>query len=355
MPPSIKTRLTALTGCKIPVMAAPMAGVSGGALAAAVARAGGLGFIAAGHANNAEALNSQVSQFKSAAPEGAQPLLGFIGFSSMKGGDLSKISDALDEHKPKICQFFAPSIVDGGSNVKLAQSKGALVFAQVGSVKEANEALDAGVDGIIAQGREAGGHGLRTELGSGTLPLAARVVELARSNAKDVVVLAAGGIVDGRGLAAALSLGCDGAVLGTRLWASQEAMGDASGVKREALVKAECDDVLRTKVFDILQDVGSANPWPQPFDSVGALKNDTTAQWHGNEGELKGQLQAEADSKVVSDFRDASKAIDLSKVCCYSGEGVGSITSLDSAEMIVAAVEAEAIEQIRRISSLIEE
>ena len=324
--PSIKTRLTALTGCKVPVVAAPMAGVSGGALAAAVTRAGGLGFIAAGHCNNAEGLATQVNLFLSAAPLGAAPMLGFIGYSSMKGGDLLKISAAIDEHKPKICQFFAPSIVNGGANVKLAQSKGALVFAQVGSVQEANEALDAGVDGVIAQGREAGGHGLHTELGSGTLPFAARVVELARSKAKDVVVLAAGGIVDGRGLAAALSLGCDGAVLGTRLWASQEAMGDASGVKREvsswlpgrtvfaslhaplssllniqALLKAECDDVLRTKVFDILQDVGSADPWPQPFNSVGALKNDTTAQWHGVEDELKGQLQAE-DPKVRVDM-----------------------------------------------------
>ena len=104
---------------------------------------------------------------------------------------------------------------------------------------------------------------------------------------KDIVVLAAGGIVDGRGLAAALSLGCDGAVLGTRLWASQEAMGDESGAKRDALVKADCDDVMRTKVFDILQDVGSSNPWPQPFDSVGALKNETTAKWHGEEEQVR--------------------------------------------------------------------
>ena len=86
------------------------------------------------------------------------------------------------------------------SNAQLAQSKGALVFAQVGSIKEATEALACGVDGVIAQGREAGGHGLRSELGSGTLPLAARIVELARGNeaTKEVVVLAAGGIVDGR-------------------------------------------------------------------------------------------------------------------------------------------------------------
>ena len=83
---------------------------------------------------------------------------------------------------------------------QLAQSKGALVFAQVGSIKEATEALACGVDGVIAQGREAGGHGLRSELGSGTLPLAARIVEIARGNeaTKEVVVLAAGGIVDGR-------------------------------------------------------------------------------------------------------------------------------------------------------------
>ena len=124
---TITTRLTALTGCRIPIMGAPMAGVSGGSLAAAVQRAGGLAFIAAGHLNNPEGLAAQVGVFHSEAGEAGrgegepQPMcgLGFIGYSSMAGGNLDKLAAAIDEHKPTVCQFFAPAICDGGANVKV--------------------------------------------------------------------------------------------------------------------------------------------------------------------------------------------------------------------------------------------
>ena len=127
---TITTRLTALTGCRIPIMGAPMAGVSGGSLAAAVQRAGGLAFIAAGHLNNPEGLAAQVGVYHSEAGEVGeagrgvgepQPMcgLGFIGYSSMAGGNLDKLAAAIDEHKPTVCQFFAPAICDGGANVKV--------------------------------------------------------------------------------------------------------------------------------------------------------------------------------------------------------------------------------------------
>ena len=121
---TITTRLTALTGCRIPIMGAPMAGVSGGSLAAAVQRAGGLAFIAAGHP---EGLAAQVGVYHAEAGEAGrgegepQPMcgLGFIGYSSMAGGNLDKLVAAIDEHKPTVCQFFAPAICDGGANVKV--------------------------------------------------------------------------------------------------------------------------------------------------------------------------------------------------------------------------------------------
>ena len=347
-------------------MGAPMAGVSGGKLAAAVDAAGGLGFIAGGHLPNQDFLSAQISEGAKAGTQ--KPSFGIIGFSALADGNFDRLAAALDAHKPKVVQMCAVSNWGCGA-VELCKQSGALVFAQVGTVAGAKEALAAGVDAVIAQGREAGGHGVRSELGSGTLPLAARIVELARGNEawKDKVVLAAGGIVDGRGVAAALALGCDGAVLGTRLWASAEALADPTGAKRAALEKAEADDVIRTAAFDILQDVGSPTPWPAPWNSVGALQNETTTQWHDKEQELRaavsvaggGAAAAAAAAEpppVLAEFRAAAGAGDLTKICCYAGEGVGGIiTAAESATDIVTRVEAEAIAAIQASASLITE
>ena len=95
-------------------------------------------------------------------------------------------------------------------------------------------------------------------------------------------VLAAGGIVCGRGLAAALALGCDGAVFGTRLWASEEALGQESF--KAALTRAGPDDVARTTVFDAVQNTYRKAPWPRPYDSSGALLNSHGSTWSAAEG-----------------------------------------------------------------------
>jgi nitronate monooxygenase len=162
-------------------------------------------------------------------------------------------------------------------------------------------------------------------------------------------VLAAGGIADGRGLAAVLALGCDGAVLGTRLWASKEAVG--SDVLKAALVTASGDDVMRTQVFDALANAVSPTPWPAPFDSVGALRNETTARWHHHQAELEATIaDGGAESSVVQDFRESSKAADVTKATVLAGEGVGLVASIDGVEEIVRLVEAEAVAAIQAMS-----
>ena len=336
-------------------MGAPMAGVSGGLLAAATSRAGALGFIAAGHLADPEFLREQVRLFRSGAPD-AQLALGFIGYSSTSDG-FERLQAALDEHRPAVVQFFAPALIAEADcphrNVELAHAAGAKVIAQVGCVRDAEAAFTAGVDCVIAQGREAGGHGLRTELGSGTLPLAARIVTLARKHAaaggvdgRRTVVLAAGGISDGRGLAAALALGCDGVVLGTRLWASREAMGHDS--LKQALVGADADDVMRTTVFDTILNVDNPRAWPMPYDSVGALANETTDEWHHRPQHLEAALAASRD--VVEKF--AAAAGDPKRVQVLSGEGIGDVEAIQPAEQIIHDVEAEAISQIAMLLEL---
>ena len=151
----ICTRFTEAFNVAIPIVGAPMAGVSGGLLAAATANAGALGFIAAGHLEDYDKLRQEIKIFREntcTVPNDFFPpshlAIGFLGFSSMKDG-LGRIEAVLKEHRPSVVQFFAPAVM--GDNIQLAQSMGALVMAQVGCEKHAIEALEAGADCIIAQ------------------------------------------------------------------------------------------------------------------------------------------------------------------------------------------------------------
>ena len=347
----IRSRLTdpgGLWRLRVPIASAPMAGAAGGALAAAAARAGALGFVAVGHGSDLAALRKEVALFRAEAPPSSPLALGFIGYSAASAEGV--LAQVLAEHSPQIVQFFAPAVVGDGENIRAAKAAGALVVAQVGSVADAREAIAVGVDGLIAQGREAGGHGLRSELGTGTLPLAAAVVQEAARAEPRPVVLAAGGIADGRGLAAMLALGCDGAVLGTRLWASREAMG-SDRLKAE-LLQASGDDVMRTRVFDTIQNATSPVPWPAPYDSVGALKNSTTEAWHGRQAELEAAVASE-DSELLATYKAASAAADPAVAVVLAGEGVGLVESLDGAEEIVLRVEQEAVEALEAASRML--
>jgi nitronate monooxygenase len=341
-------------------MGAPMAGASGGRLAAETCRAGALGFIAAGHLRDVSQLTVEIALFRQTAPADAPLCIGFIGYSALQdSAGWARYKSVLEQHRPQVVQFFAPAIVNSSSgeprisNVSLAQEYSAKVVAQVGSVREGIEALDAGVDCLVAQGSEAGGHGLRRELGNGTLALAARLVCIAAKNHPHVPVLAAGGIVDGRGVAAALALGCDGAVLGTRLWASQEAMG--SELFKERLVAAaSCDDVVRSSVFDHIQNVYHATPWPEPFDSVGALRNTTSDTWDNRPEDLGKELMVE-NSDVVSGYRQAQKAGDADVDAVLCGQGVGEIGSIDPAFDIVNRINEETMAVIRSMPRILQD
>ena len=351
----LRTRFTEQFSLRIPLMGAPMAGVSGGALAAAANRAGALGFIAAGHLDSIDDLRREVGIFRENAPADSPLAIGFIGFSSMKDG-LGRVEAAISEHKPNCVQFFAPAVSPLGDNIALAQSLGALVMAQVGCERDAREAIRHGADVIIAQGREAGGHGLRGPLGSSTLPLASRVVELVAQRdisaaTKVPTVLAAGGIVCGRGLAAALALGCDGAVFGTRLWASKEAMGHESF--KQALTRAGPDDVARTVVFDQVQNTYRKFPWPRPFDSSGALLNDLAVQWLGQPEVALAQELARDGSVLAKQHKHAEQNGLVSQSCIFAGEGVGSIIEIESAEAVLRRAESTAKAQIERLQRML--
>lgn len=335
-----------------------MAGVSGGALAAETCEAGGLGFIAAGHLINTsclQQLEDEIAVFRQKCNSETPLCIGWIGFSSFGQEEGFRLyEEVLTKHKPDVVQFFAPSISRHPStqktNVQMAKDHNAKVILQVGSVAEGLQAIESGADGIIAQGSEAGGHGLRRELGSGTLPLAARLVKLAAQAPHQPVVLAAGGIADGRGVAAALALGCDGAVLGTRLWASEEALNKES-LKQKLAATTSGDGVERTRAFDQIINTYSATPWPSPYDSVGALRNDLTEKW-GVPKELEEELSREG-SDLVANFKAATKEGNPAIAQVLSGEGVGEIDAIESTQDIISRIDQEARSVVQNMSNLL--
>ena len=275
--------------------------------------------------------------------------IGFIGFSALSTPKGWKDYEyILKHHRPKAVQFFAPSIIlqpnnDGISNVQLAHEYNAQFIAQVGSMSEAKEAIRHKVDAIICQGSEAGGHGLRRELGSSTMALASQV-----SKMTSIPVLAAGGIVNGKHLASVLCV-CDGASIGTRFWACKESIGNPT-LQQELIKDNSCDDVVRTTVFDQIQNELSTNKWPYPYHSVGALRNQTSLEWEGKTvQELQGAIKT---TDLLDEYKSAQKASDPRVVCILSGEGVGEIDSIEGAHDVTLRIEEEAIESINRLQSL---
>lgn len=266
----MRTRLTDRFGIDHPVILAPMAGAAGGALASAVARAGGLGMIGGGY-GDADWLAREIALAD--APVG----IGFITWSLAERPGLLDIALAAGP-RAIMLSFgdpapFAARIHD--ANIPL--------IAQAQTLDHARAAIDAGAQVIVAQGGEAGGHGdLR-----GTMTLVPEIADLLADRAPDAILCAAGGVADGRGLAAALMLGADGAVVGSRFWASAEALVPAP--MQAAAIAATGDDTLRTRVIDRARGLN----WPGGF-TIRVLKNGFTDRWHGHEDALEDALATEA-------------------------------------------------------------
>lgn len=135
-------------------------------------------------------------------------------------------------------------------------------------------ALKSGAAAVVVQGSEAGGHGASRS----TFPFVPEAADYLKRHSPETLLLAAGGVADGRGLAAALMLGADGVVVGTRLWASAEALTPQAHTDKAISVTG--DSTVRTKVLDALRGV----PWPREY-SFRFLKNKLSDEWAGRESE----------------------------------------------------------------------
>ena len=229
----MRTRLCELIGIEFPLLNAPMGGGDApGRLAAAVSAAGGLGMIG-GTTGGGEGW--LVDQIRVARERTDRPFgVGFVSHSP-------DTADLMDVALREGVRVISHSFADPTPFVRAAHDCGALVLCQVRTVEDAERAADAGVDVVTAQGTEAGGH---TGLLS-TMPLVPTVVDAIAP----LPVIAAGGIADGRGIAAALMLGAEGVWLGTRFLATQEC--GASDAYKARVIAATGNDTVLTDVFDI--------------------------------------------------------------------------------------------------------
>ena len=306
----ISTRLTELLEVQHPILLAPMDLVADGKLAATVSRAGGFGIIGGGYGDEA-----WLEREMDAAGD-ARVGVGFITWSMARN---ERLLDLVLERKPAAIMLSFGDVKPHAGRIRKA---GALMICQVQTLAQAKDAVANGADVLVAQGAEAAGHGVAR----GTFALVPAVVDAARG----VPVAAAGGVADGRGLAAALMLGADGVLVGTRFYATQEAKGLAAA--KERIVAAGGDSTIRGILFDIARK----KVWPAPYTGR-VLRNEFSERWRGREAELM-QHQAEEAQR----YEQARLAGDFDTAAVIAGEAVDMISDIPPAAEVVERIVTEA-------------
>jgi NAD(P)H-dependent flavin oxidoreductase YrpB (nitropropane dioxygenase family) len=246
----LKTILCGDLGIEVPILSAPFGGGGAGReLASAVSNAGGLGLLGMG-GMPAPLIREEIRETRAltSKPFGVGLLLPFV--------EGAEIETCVEERVPVLMLFWG----DVRPHVEKANRAGIPVLVQVGSVDEAKDAAAAGASAVIAQGFEAGGHVRGTTSLAVLLPAVVEAV-------KPLPVIAAGGIANGRGVVAALALGAEAVMMGTRFVCSEESR--ASRKYKERIVRARAGDTVHTRLFDI--------GWPDVAHRV--LRNKAIEEW----------------------------------------------------------------------------
>jgi nitronate monooxygenase len=318
----IRTLLCDLLGIELPIIQAPIGSATCPELAAAVSNSGGLGMLS----------------LTWRSPSEIRTLLHETRTLTNKPFSINLVLDADVHDKLNICLDEGVKIVSlfwGAPNsyIEASHESGAIVLHSVGSVSEAREAASAGADVIVAQGWEAGGH-VRGAVG--TLALVPAVVDAVAP----VPVVAAGGIADGRGIAAALVLGASGVWLGTRFVASEEAL--AHHLYKRKLLIADVEDTVYSALFDI--------GWEHAPHRT--LRNSTFDMWEKagrppsgkrpNEGEV---IAHQSDGRPVVRYSSAMPLETMQGavegLALYAGQSVGLVKDVKPAAIIVQRLKRE--------------
>ncbi|WP_435153256.1 NAD(P)H-dependent flavin oxidoreductase [Haladaptatus sp. DFWS20] len=330
----LSTPLTDVLDIDVPIVQAPVGSATCPSLAAAVADAGALGMLALTWRDEATTRKLLV--------ETANRTDGVFGVnivvdSNAKGiPTTTHIDSCLDEG----IEVFSFSFGEAAPFVDRIHAEGRIVLQSVGSATEAKDAVESGVDIVVAQGREAGGH---VQSDVATMPLVPRIADAV----SDTPVIAAGGIADGRGIAAALSLGADGAWLGTRFLATEEAHVHRR-YRRRVLEASETETIYST-LFD--------EGWPDVPHRV--IENSTVAEWDAagrppDERPGEGDIVAESaagedvrryeDSLAVPGMKGNVEALPL-----YAGQSVGLTQTVQPADELVATLSEETMDALERV------
>jgi nitronate monooxygenase len=317
----LSTAFTRLLGVELPIALAPMGGYAGGALAAAVSEAGGFGIVGGGR----EPASWLERELAIVAERTAKPWgVGFLSWAA----DPGVVALAL-AHRPcaVMLAFGDPRPFAG-----LVRESGARLILQVTDLAEARQAVEAGADVIVAQGTEAGGHSGGN--GRSTFAFVPVVADLAAPTP----VLAAGGIADGRGVAAAFALGAAGALIGTRFLATPEALCDPAVAK--AIIDGSGEDTERNTILDLARGA----PWPSRYPAR-TLRHPFSAQWRGREAELA------ASAAARQAYQEAIAAGTIPPVPVWASQAIDLVTDLMPAADLVRRLAAETGEVLARLPS----
>lgn len=334
----LKTRITELFGVEYPIISAGMGGLALAELAAAVSEAGGIGTIAlAGFAP--EAIQNEIARARSLTKK---PLFVNLLIPFLRPGIVEMAAREIDA----ITFFWG----DPAEYIPIAKKSGGKVIWQCGSVKEALAAKNAGADAIMMQGFEAGGHVRGTTTTLTLIPATRDAV------GPEFPIIASGGFADGRGLAAALALGADAAVFGTRFIASNEAAANSTYQRR--LLTAEAEDTVHTQLFDV--------GWPNAAHRV--LRTKVVAEWERagrpetgkrpGEGESIGKMRRGGLESPLVKYSVSSPANsfegDIEQLPFYAGMSVSMVREILPAGEIVRRIAREAREVIAgRLASML--
>jgi nitronate monooxygenase len=310
---TIVTSLTRRLGIAHPVLLAPMDIVADAALTAAVSQAGGLGILGGGYGEEGW-LTRELDRLAAAKVRYG------VGFITWSLATQPRLLELVLERQPAAVML---SFGEPAPFIERVHRAGAAVICQVQSLALAKAAAAAGADILVAQGTEGGGHG--AVRGMATL-----VPEIVDAVGERVPVVAAGGLADGRGLAASLMLGAAGVLMGTRFYATREAAG--ADAAKERIRSSDGDATLRSMVFDIARK----KAWPAPFTGR-CLTNAFTERWYGRELALLHRVDAEC-----ARYDAARAAGDYDVLAVIAGEASGLIHDVGSAGEVVARVVAEA-------------
>jgi enoyl-[acyl-carrier protein] reductase II len=319
----MRTRLTALLGIEHPVMLAGMGGVSYAPLVAAVSEAGGFGCLGASTMGT-KRMVTEMREVRRLTDRS----FGVDLLTAMPGDLEGQVEVVIEEG----AAVFVAGLGVPASVVELCHSAGVLVVNMCGKVDHARRAVDAGCDLVVAQGTEAGGHTGAVA----TMPLVPQVVDAV---SEQVPVVAAGGIFDGRGLAAALALGADGVWVGTRFIATPEARAVAG--YKEALLAAREDSTIVSRAYS--------------GKTMRVLRNDYTGYFEEHPEELQpfpAQLARSISDGALHLGAGADSvggAVDPAMECYPSGQGVGGIGGLVPAAALVRRFVLEAEEVLAHL------